>query len=318
MASSCGVHDVAVQGYNDTKAADLYAAARPGYSEEAVTRVLRETNTLHRDGWGLRTNTTVLDLGAGTGKMTLSLVGRALFQKDEYGDIVLRKETPSGIQIIAVEPVEGMRKKCKEQLLTCGHGVTVKEEYQRDCDHEANGLQPVFNLNGSGSQIPLPTASVDLVVIAQAFHWFASRESMEEIARVLKRGTGQLALIWNTRDKSVEWVNQLEEDVVDPLYPVDVPRQQTGRWKYVFEDTPTLFDELQGVDLRIFRQRGGLQMIIDRVLSLSVVTSRSQRERDDVQRRVTELMQTHPDTQGIQPEDLELPYVTEIYWCRRR
>eukprot|EP00041_Stephanoeca_diplocostata_P034399 m.1171281 g.1171281 ORF g.1171281 m.1171281 type:complete len:107 (-) comp24514_c0_seq3:4650-4970(-) len=73
MASSCGVHDVAVQGYNDTKAADLYAAARPGYSEEAVTRVLRETNTLHRDGWGLRTNTTVLDLGAGTGKMTYGL-----------------------------------------------------------------------------------------------------------------------------------------------------------------------------------------------------------------------------------------------------
>jgi len=47
---------------------------------------------------------------------------------------------------------------------------------------------------GSAEQIPLPDTSLDAVVCAQSFHWFATREAVEEIHRVLKPG-GFLGLI---------------------------------------------------------------------------------------------------------------------------
>jgi ubiquinone/menaquinone biosynthesis C-methylase UbiE len=51
-------------------------------------------------------------------------------------------------------------------------------------------------LTGTAEKIPLKTASVDLVVSFQAFHWFDFMKSLEEFHRILKPG-GRLALIWN-------------------------------------------------------------------------------------------------------------------------
>jgi MOSC domain-containing protein YiiM/SAM-dependent methyltransferase len=63
-------------------AADAYERGRPGYPPEAVAVIV--------DRLGLAPGRTVLDLAAGTGKMTRALV-------------------PSGARVIAVEPVRGMR-----------------------------------------------------------------------------------------------------------------------------------------------------------------------------------------------------------------
>jgi len=51
-------------------------------------------------------------------------------------------------------------------------------------------------LDGTGECIPLPDAAVDLVTVAQAFHWFRTAEALDEIHRVLRPG-GWLALMWN-------------------------------------------------------------------------------------------------------------------------
>src|SRR5262245_66224944 len=51
-------------------------------------------------------------------------------------------------------------------------------------------------LAGSGEAIPLPDDSVDAVFTAEAFHWYASDESVAEIVRVL-RPHGGLAILWN-------------------------------------------------------------------------------------------------------------------------
>ena len=58
-------------------------------------------------------------------------------------------------------------------------------------------------LDGTAEAIPLPDASVELVTVAQAFHWFNQAEAMAEFSRILTPG-GQVALIWNQRDDSTE------------------------------------------------------------------------------------------------------------------
>jgi SAM-dependent methyltransferase len=89
-----------------------------------------------------------------------------------------------GHNVTAVEPDVGMR----ARLAAASPGVTV--------------------LEGSGEAIPLPEASADAVVAAQAFHWFDNENAHREIVRVLEPG-GVFSPIWNIRDESVPWVTAL-------------------------------------------------------------------------------------------------------------
>ncbi|HET7017575.1 MAG TPA: class I SAM-dependent methyltransferase [Streptosporangiaceae bacterium] len=86
--------------------------------------------------------------------------------------------------LIAMEPVAAMRAKLREQL------------------------PQVPVLAGVAEALPLADSSIDAVLVAQAFHWFDARRAMAEIARAVRPG-GHLALIWNARDRSIEWVDQV-------------------------------------------------------------------------------------------------------------
>ena len=141
----------------------------------------------------------VLDLGAGTGKMTRLLVAR-------------------GLDVVAVEPSAGMR----AALEVAVPGATA--------------------LAGSAEAIPLPDASVDAVVVAQAWHWVDPVRASAEAARVLRPG-GRLALTWNIRDVAVPWMAELEEllrrhgesdDDEDPVVaaPFGPLERHTERWQY--------------------------------------------------------------------------------------
>jgi SAM-dependent methyltransferase len=52
---------------------------------------------------------------------------------------------------------------------------------------------------GTAEATGLGEASVDLVMCAQAFHWFRPQEALAEFARIVKPG-GRLAVMWNKRD----------------------------------------------------------------------------------------------------------------------
>lgn len=76
----------------------------------------------------------------------------------------------------------------------------------------AAALPTVRALAGTGESIPLPDASVDVVTVAQAWHWMDAPRAAVEIARVLRPG-GTLGLVWNIRDESVDWVRRLSDIV---------------------------------------------------------------------------------------------------------
>ncbi|MEO6997153.1 MAG: methyltransferase domain-containing protein [Terracoccus sp.] len=52
--------------------------------------------------------------------------------------------------------------------------------------------------------LPLEAASVDAVLVAQAWHWMAAYETTVEVRRVLRPG-GVLGLIWNVDDPRAGW-----------------------------------------------------------------------------------------------------------------
>ncbi|WP_194420063.1 class I SAM-dependent methyltransferase [Microbacterium abyssi] len=61
---------------------------------------------------------------------------------------------------------------------------------------------------GTAEQLPVPDASLDAVVLGQAWHWVDPVEGSAEIGRAVRSG-GTLGLIWNTRDNRTEWVRRL-------------------------------------------------------------------------------------------------------------
>lgn len=88
-------------------------------------------------------------------------------------------------QVIAVEPDERMR------------GVLARRSPQLR----------VFA--GWGEAMPLPDASADAVFVSTAWHWLDPARAVPEIARVLRPG-GRLGVIWTSRDRSADWVAELD------------------------------------------------------------------------------------------------------------
>lgn len=107
---------------------------------------------------GLAPRGTIADVGAGTGLLTRGL---------------LRK----GYHVTAVEPNQEMRA-AADQLL--------------------NGIEGYRSVDGSAEAIPLESGSVDLVTVAQAFHWFDIERARADFLRILTP-KGQVAIIWNDR-----------------------------------------------------------------------------------------------------------------------
>ncbi|HKT57179.1 MAG TPA: class I SAM-dependent methyltransferase, partial [Microbacterium sp.] len=57
---------------------------------------------------------------------------------------------------------------------------------------------------GTAEDIPLEDAAVDVVTVAQAFHWFDRDAACAEMRRVL-RPAGAMALVWNVTDSDCAW-----------------------------------------------------------------------------------------------------------------
>lgn len=106
----------------------------------------------------LTTGSVVADIGSGTGISTAVFLAR-------------------GYQVFGVEPNDPMRE-AAERLLA-GH-----EEFH--------------SIRGGAGNTTLEDGSVDLIVAAQAFHWFHTAETRCEFSRILKPD-GHIALIWNER-----------------------------------------------------------------------------------------------------------------------
>ena len=115
-----------------------YVKYRPTYPPEVLQ--------LFRDAMNLQTDSTVADIGAGTG------ISSKIFLEN-------------GNPVFAVEPNAAMRKAAAEFLKKFSNLTLV---------------------NGTSENTTLENDSADFVVAAQAFHWFKQEETRIEFKRILK------------------------------------------------------------------------------------------------------------------------------------
>lgn len=112
----------------------------------------------------------IADIGAGTGIFSKHLLEQ-------------------GQQVIAVEPNDDMRLEAEKKL----------KQY------------PLFlAVKASAEDTGLEEHSIDLLTVAQAFHWFDVLKFQKECSRILKPD-GKVFLIWNSRDPESDLVKKNAE-----------------------------------------------------------------------------------------------------------
>jgi len=144
----------------------------------------------------------VLEVGSGTGKFTEDIARR-----------------PEGFNIKAVEPHDDMR----GQLA-------------------AKNLPGVEVLPGKGDEMPaVENQWADVVIVAQAFHWFSTNEALAELQRVMKPGA-MLGMIWNVEDygKPASWkaATKWEQKMNDfsLSFKDDTPKFKDEKWRHIFDN----------------------------------------------------------------------------------
>lgn len=223
--------------------AKAYDRARPSYPVDAATWLVG----------GQRS--TVLELGAGTGKLTELLVD-------------------AGHDVIATDPLPEMLERLRERVPAARVAVA------------------------SAEGIPVASRSVDVVVCAQAFHWFDHDLALPEIARVLRPG-GVLALVWNARDEGIPWVRKLSAIIGSADNRVDLaaPAEHSDHFGPLEHEEFRFWQSLRRDDL------------FDLVRSRSYVALLDDTGRDELLARVGALY----DDYGRGPDGMQLPYVTRCY-----
>ena len=126
---------------------------------------------------GLNEDSIIADIGSGTGILSGQLIDR-------------------GFTVIGVEPNDDMRTVAEQALKTNSRFISIK---------------------GTAENTSLTDNSINLVTVAQAFHWFDMEPFKLECQRILHQD-GKVALVWNSRDGSSD-INKESAEVCQRYCP---------------------------------------------------------------------------------------------------
>jgi SAM-dependent methyltransferase len=135
---------------------------------------------------------TLVDVGSGTG------IASRLFAR-------------KGIRVIGVEPNAEMRAEAES------------------ADLPADVKRPTY-VDGRSEATCLSSGSADVVLAAQAFHWFEAEPALAEFHRILKP-VGWVVLMWNDRDPSDPFTAEYGKLIltVPDAAAAEVPRGDAGK-----------------------------------------------------------------------------------------
>lgn len=184
------------------------------------------------------------------------------------------------------------------------HGVEPNADMRRAAETllaEEPGFRSVA---GRAEATTLPAGSVDLVLVAQAFHWLDPAAARAEFLRILRPG-GCVALMWNTRRTAATpflrgYERLLERhgtDYARVRHDRDVRSRVSGFFGGAHTERRLYNEQLLDLD--------GLR---GRILSSSYTPAEGDAGRADLERDIRRLFHSHAD-EGL----VRIQYDLEIY-----
>jgi SAM-dependent methyltransferase len=157
---------------------------------------------------------------------------------------------------------------------------------------------------GSAEDLPLADGDLDAAVAAQAYHWFDPQRAHHELGRVIRPG-GVFVAIWNERDESAPWVKAYSIMIEGDRGPNEVATD---------EDRAFSFGGLFGpVETGLFHHSVATtpDSLVALMHSRSYYITATPQRQSELDQRVRELAETHPDLAG--QSQFDLPYVTRVF-----
>jgi len=134
------------------------------------------------------------------------------------------------------------------------YGVEPNNDMRRYAEGFLKYFKKYKSMKGTAESTNLPSHSIDLITVGQAFHWFDPDKAKSEFKRILKP-KGYVMLIWNSRSLSgtlySEYLKKYSKDY-DKIKSMEVDYDAFfTNYKHIELQNPHLldFEELKGLTL---------------------------------------------------------------------
>ncbi|MFD4704668.1 class I SAM-dependent methyltransferase [Gottfriedia sp. NPDC058432] len=207
----------------------------------------------------------IADIGSGTGILTKLLLEKKL-------------------NVLAIEPNNDMRGIAEKTL-------KIYDQYK--------------SINATAENTSLKINSVDLITVAQAFHWFDKEKFQLECKRILKENS-KVSLVWNSKDVLSPLMIELQE----------ICKETCPKFKGFsggIEDTPNVYNQFfkNGIyEMMVYRNdlEMDLEGFLGRNLSSSFSPLREEKEFEPYRTALTNLFYKY----GVNGKII-YPYITKSY-----
>lgn len=213
----------------------------------------------------------IADIGCGTGIFTRLLAER-------------------GLQVTGVEPNAEMRS-------------------HAEAEEKKAKIESLSYIDGTAENTTLPTGQSDLVVSAQAFHWFEPEKALQEFNRILKLG-GYCALVWNERDETDPFTSAYGK-IIRANSDAEKLEVQRGRSGYALLAS----DQFEDGQVREFMNEQVLSE--DGLLGRAYSTSYAPRDGNERELLTRELKKLFKSGKDDNTDSVSLRYVTTVYLARK-
>lgn len=184
------------------------------------------------------------------------------------------------------------------------HGVEPNPDMRRAAETLLAGQSGFRSVSGRAEATTLPDRSVELVLVAQAFHWLDPVAARREFLRILRSG-GWVALCWNTRRTATTPFLRGYERLLD-RHGTDYARVRHDR------DVRSRVSGFYGgayTERRLYNEQLlDLEGLRGRILSSSYTPAEGDPGRADLERGIRQLFHSHADD-GL----VRIQYDLEIY-----